>query len=62
MRQSVDGCIGCAVSMQVLELNLHGIGFPVPKVLACREIHVLVPVAELTLLQAGHLPKGWSPR
>ena len=36
----------------------HGIGFPIPKVLACREIHLLVPVAELMLVQAGHLPKG----
>ena len=38
--------------------NSHGIGFPAPKVLACRETHLLLPFAELTLVKDGHLPTG----
>ena len=42
-----------------MELNSQGIGFPVPKVLACRELNPsFAPVAKLTLVKAGHLPTG----
>ena len=38
-------------SQLVLELNSQGIGFPEPKVLACRESNILLPVAELMLFK-----------